>query len=633
MFTEFSPQDSNSVHQLKDLSLQTAQLDLSVIMERAYTLARAHGSYTFGEDGLDCPLFIKSNGQISSSLPLASGEKLGVKISVGLPAVSKDPRIHKLTFDPRESGFWVQFSASNLHNQRCSIHVLISDTLNGAAAILKSVSEVQRLLYLSYKSAKAGNLVTFEEAGRDFPEAIGKKGTLSNSFLLPTGDTLGAQVNIGLPTFCENPKLLDLSYDMNSKGYWLRFSGTDKHKVLKYTIVLVSESLTGRAAILKYFDPFQKFLFDSYEFAKRNHSIYFKEGGVECPELISNLGRLQHSFLLPSGAKLGSTGHCGLPQPCTDPRLHRIDYSPLDNGFWLSISGLDKNNVRSYSYLLVSDNAEALNPVPLTLNPSQKTFFDLYAIAKRVGTLDCETIGLNCSEYIGVNGEIKRTFVLPNGSTLKTKVRIGMPSSITNPKLHQIIYDQHTGTFQLRFSVENQNSETTICIIELSESLSGKKAISNWLSFNEMQFTLYEAYTKAKSNGSYSFPSDGIDGTLFIQENGVCKKSLILPNGSHIGVCKSIGLPSRITKPLIHDIGYSLRDCGFWIKISGIDQRGRRCFTSVLISEISDGENAILGFQKSNEIQDTDKFNPQNTLMDLAILITKSTSAQEEASS
>jgi hypothetical protein len=89
------------------------------------------------------------------------------------------------------------------------------------------------------------------------PELIGTQGQTQKSFPLPNGETLGDVRSVGLPNSSSDPRLHSLQY-LEGKGYWLEISALSAGKERRFIKILLSESASGRDALLEYVDEATK---------------------------------------------------------------------------------------------------------------------------------------------------------------------------------------------------------------------------------------------------------------------------------------------------------------------------------------------------------------------------------------
>ena len=320
-------------------------------------------------------------------------------------------------------------------------------------------------------------------------------------------------------------------------------------------------------------------------------------------ELVGTV-RLNSSFLLPNGEKLGKEVSIGLQEYPSNRQLHEIRYSAEDGGFWLRFSGESAGTIKE-TWVLVLDGASGKDAIK-TFTPSQKVQLELYRAARKAhGAIEIGDPAWLGGELVGAGG-LNESFLLPNGKKLGKQVRLGLPHKCNNPQLHEIRYSAEGGGFWLRFSGESagKTKETKETWVLVLDEVSGKDAIKTFGRYNYLephQKELFDLYREGKKTGlSLPFKNpNAARGDLVNTSSGRLQKSFLLPNGKPLQDWASIGLPNKCTNPQFHDLRYSAEDQGFWIKVSA--QKGGR--TTVIEFLVSDdpnveGKAAILKFRK-----------------------------------
>jgi hypothetical protein len=124
----------------------------------------------------------------------------------------------------------------------------------GQEAILNyfEVEEKKRedVLAAAYETAKEKRSFTFEPPF-SCSHLIGRDGKTQRSLLLPNGERIGAPCSIGFGPSKHSPSLLAIRYSKAETGYWLTFERLSKHNPLERVEVLLSETKSGKDAILK----------------------------------------------------------------------------------------------------------------------------------------------------------------------------------------------------------------------------------------------------------------------------------------------------------------------------------------------------------------------------------------------
>lgn len=486
----------------------------------------------------------------------------------------------------------------------------LDDASTPSAARIKDLKpHQQELLELYRKVRQVEGPVPLPNPNIVRGDLVGTHGALHRSFLLPNGEHLGKPLGIGLPAPCTNPKLHELVYSREDKGFWLRLSGEDKHGTRKETWVLVREDRSGADAITSY-APHQKELFELYREAKKvARAVPFPNPDTVRSDLVHPQGPLKTSFFLPNGEELGKPVCIGLPSPCTSPKFHELVYSEEDKGFWLRMSGQDQHGTRKETWMLVLEETSGVDAIR-SYAPHQKELLQLYRQAKKgKGTIpfpNPDTVG---SDLVGGNGRLQESLFLPNGERLGKKLGIGLPSPCTNPKLHELIYSAEDKGFWLRFSGEDKHGTTRETWVLALEDRSGVDAVRSYAPHQKELLELYRAARKVA--GAIPFPNPDTVRSDLVGPQGGLQMSLLLPNGEQLGKHWGIALPSPCLDPKFHEIRYSAEERGFWIKASSVNLKGRTKVVEFLVAEdpAAYGGDAILrkralgqGFHDSSEL-------------------------------
>ena len=178
--------------------------------------------------------------------------------------------------------------------------------------------------------------------------------------------------------------------------------------------------------------------------------------------VIRSIGTTQLLFPLPGGRSLGERGvGLGLPQPCTTPTCHRLQYDSELTGYWLELRAFDKSNKEVVSFVLISENAEGASAIKLKLSRSQREMFDGYRNAKNQpdSTVRFEN-EINLAEQIGTGGWTQNCFALPGGRSLgKNGVGLGLPCPSTFHTCHSMQYDSELKGYWLELRAFDKNKE------------------------------------------------------------------------------------------------------------------------------------------------------------------------------
>ena len=187
-------------------------------------------------------------------------------------------------------------SEATVHNVKGTV---VGHTADLDGASMPSANRVkdlkphqQELLEMYQKARQVESCLPFPNPDTVRGDLVGS-GRLQRSFLLPNGtEQLKDTASIGLFE-CINPKLHEMRYSAQDKGYWLRFTGETADGETKESWVLVYEGRSGKGAI-KSFRPHQKELLDLYREARQvEGSLPFPNPDTVRGDLVGPRGKLQ----------------------------------------------------------------------------------------------------------------------------------------------------------------------------------------------------------------------------------------------------------------------------------------------------------------------------------------------------
>ena len=255
----------------------------------------------------------------------------------------------------------------------------------------------------------------------------------------------------------------------------------------------------------------------------------------------------------------------------------------------------NKEGETQESWVLVSEDKSGKEAIK-SLKPHQKEQLDLYRKAKESpGFIPFPNPDSVRYDLIVTNGPLQSSFLLPNGETLGKVTPIGLPGDCENPKLLGLEYSAKDNGYWLCFTADNDKGETQESWVLVSNDKSGREAIKSFEPHQKEQLDLYRIAKESK--GFIPFPNPDSVRNDLIGNEGQLQVSFLLPNGEQLGDVGSIGLPKGCINPKLHELKYSAKDNGFWIKISGTSKKsGRTRTVEILVSDVPNarGEEAIL---------------------------------------
>lgn len=501
---------------------ETALKRTQRIIRQGYEEAKSYGHVSFAHldngAGLDISEVISGKyGNTQKSFPLPNGETIRVKLGIGLPSFCTNVRLLSMRDDDQGRGQWLEISAEvKERGERITTHILLTSKkgVTGEAALVCYGPTRERALTTlrvreGYERAKEQGIISFTECdngkGLDISEVISTYGRTQASFPLPNGETMQAQLAIGLPNPCINPRLLSIRKDDQGRGLWVEISGKSREQTETISRVLLTleKKVTGKAAILKYHvkappTQTQKQIVEGYEKAESERRVTFthldKGEGLCISEVISSGGKTQRTLPLPNGETIQANLGIGLPNPCTNPRLLSVTKDDEGRGLWLEISGEGKDRQKTISRVLLTLDAKVTGKAAILeyhaqspLTPTQKQIIKGYEQAKREGRVSYAHVdngeGLEILGVIGSRGTTQKSFPLPNGETIKANLGIGLPVRWTNPRLLAISYDKEKDLYSLHIRATSLTTglprETTL-VLKGEKGLTKRDAIHSY---------------------------------------------------------------------------------------------------------------------------------------------------------
>jgi hypothetical protein len=352
------------------------------------------------------------------------------------------------------------------------------------------------------------------------------------------------------------------------------------------------------------------------------------EGGLDIGGVIQkSTGRATGAFPLLNWLEFGKATSIGLPNPCTNPRLHSITMDEHRRGLWLEITAEDKDGETTTVHLLLTNERDKTGRAAILdkkvvkpPTPTEKAINEGYAIAKERGYYRFDKGGLDISEKINNYSYAQESLPLPNGQNLGKILSIGLPSVVcANPRLHSITMDEHRRGLWLEITAEDKAGETTTVHLLLTheEGVTGEAAILDKKVVKPPTPTekaINEGYAIAKERGYYGFDKGGLDISEKIGNNGKAQESLPLPNGQDIGKQLSIGLPSKDCRdPRLLSITHNPEENSYLLHIYATDRYGLSYEVEVVFSgkEGVTGKDARISYEGKRRSTLPPEFHPR----------------------
>ena len=311
-----------------------------------------------------------------------------------------------------------------------------------------------RLLAESYLKSRELGLVHFGEEGKPCGRFFQKQGgRCCAGILLSNGDLSTDRLHLGPLGGDSDLRLHYIQYSERLKSFWLKFSEAGLNGIRDVSCVCLSE-IDGSVRIIC--DEASKRDSDYYDLSFKHGRIAF-DLPISCAHTISDWGVLQASTVLPDLSTLGRVTRINLPEKIRDPRLHSIEYSSEERGFWRELSALDKYGERKSVFVLFAEDPSVQGPILWSFTPGQKALWDLYRLAgKSDGPIEGE---FPIPGMVTPQGHAARSFITPSGVSLGVQIRIGLPvRGCENPRAVRIFQDQ--SEFHLTLEADGPRGKT-----------------------------------------------------------------------------------------------------------------------------------------------------------------------------
>jgi hypothetical protein len=413
---------------------------------------------------------------------------------------------------------------------------------------------------------------------------------------------------------------------------WLEITGEDYKGALTTTHILLTSTkdVTGRLALVDYKvtkdSPLVRRIRKGYEQAKTKGYVSFTgiDGvkGLDISAVICGNGKTQCSFPLPNGKTFEDRVSIGLPNPCSNPRLLSISIDGEGRGVWLEITWKKKGGVTTTTHILLTSKEGVTGPDALVCYGETKEraltevrMREGYEQAKRQGRVSFTDFdggkGLDISAVIRRNGQVRRTFPLPNGETSKDPFSIGLPDGCSNPRLLSMSTDTEGKGVWLKITEEDDKGTltTTHILLTSKSDVTGRRALVDYKVTNDSPLVrrIRGRYEQAKTKGHVSFTDIdgglGLDISEVIAGQGTTQMSFPLPNGETTKKNLPTGLPSECSNPRLLSISTDTEGRGVWLEITGKNKNGVTTTTHILLTskEGVTGPDALVCYGETKE--------------------------------
>lgn len=446
---------------------------------RAYSAALTEGSHVVFDPPLSAEGVIGSKyGNTQTTFLLPNGETIGAKITLGFGAYTVDNVIHSATpgRGAEAGAIWLHMSGRKKGSEEViHTHILISETISGPRAVVKTLNSGQWALHEAYRVTKA----TFFEPQFPLDGVVGTgRGSSSPLFLLPNGTNVGKVVTIGGSGL---PRRQSIFYaapgeGSESDGIWIGRCGT--HALTGVTVRaynLLSRTKSGAEAILKWCTEGQWSLRQAY--AVRTPT-YFDPPLSAHDVIQGRYGCTQHSFLLPDLSEIRSSAGLGVGLNTTD---HRIFYAAPGEGdeaggVWVGFCAKNAKKDEVRSYVLISRDLSGKAAITKRLSSGQWSLREAYRQQSAVRF----SPPLNVADVVSSSGEVQTSFLLPGGNVIGTSASIGIGDGIEDARLYYTKPDEDA--FWLWFYAKHAETGNLVsCRTKVDNVKQGRAAILDGL--------------------------------------------------------------------------------------------------------------------------------------------------------
>jgi hypothetical protein len=393
--------------------------------------------------------FRADQGRLLKSTFLPSGGTLDKKVAIGLPEDTNQVQIIESKLD-RESGMiWAKVEGSGGKSGPSIVWIEIDPQLSGAGALrvqyrtakndCRSLSETQYATRAYWKVvAQVGSNSATLRIGRI------SSGRLPETFLLPSGATLGARLSIGLLDDTTEARVVGATLDRESGRIWAKIEGNGEKSGPSIVWIEIEPKLSGADAIrVQYSAAGSKFrgLSESQYTARQYWKEVVQLGSSSATLVIEPAReRLPETFLLPSGGMLGGRVRIGLAHDTTQIRIVESKLDHESGMIWAKVEGSGKKSGVSLIWIEIDPKLPGVDAIRIQYQSEKRQYRGLsesqYATREYWKMLEQggESRAPLVIEPISM-GKIPPSFLLPRGATLGESVAIGLSKHTTQAKI------------------------------------------------------------------------------------------------------------------------------------------------------------------------------------------------------
>lgn len=581
------------------------------------------------EPPLDISSVINSYGKTQCWFPVPGGRLIGENCGIGLPSPCRLPQITLLEKSDTGDGIWVTFSASTEGNQQKRSKVLLLRGKEKFESIRTEEEVCADLLIRLYEEAIEGTPSSLLPL--NISPLLLTSGSVVTNFPLPGGLKVGRQVGIGFCRFLNSPQIDRIDLAEDNKGMWMTFSATNDSGEKKSFQVLLVYGKTGSEAFKTRSDLQAHALNALYDEVATGSGI--TQLPLNISELISDIGATQYALPLPGGTTVGVNKGIGLPNPCSDARIEKIERTQDERGMWVHISALDERGERRSTEVLVIRGKTGLQSILSKREVQSESVAQLYRNDKT--SKSKIELPIDISELVVGRGKLSSDFPTPFGATLGSPRSVGLPTVSRSPLIEAVQFSVDEKTIWLTLSAINNDQQRIRVQVPLkyedekdrgsSYSLVSKRSLS--------AAALVNCYREVmESNFCNRLPLDISD--LFLS-SGKASRAFPLPSGSTLNQPRAIGFRSKVTQVQVEAIEKSPSKTGVWLTVSGALSDGGREVYRVFIEQSPGGIEVLKTEQdiQADTLRDLyvraqDKIVVVNPGLDISLLVNKKGNTQ-----
>ena len=419
----------------------------------------------------------------------------------------------------------------------------------------------------------------------DISSLIGGDGRTRVHFPLPGGGASAKPMTVGLPNPCREPLLERMFKAEESRGVYLTFSAFNLEGNRENTTVLLEYSSTRDARIITAQDLQVEALVNLYQQLFAGKITTQLPLDMSC--LISNLGKLQRFFPLPTGGTIEVPKGVGLPISSSAPRLNDIALDDVGRGVWITFAALDDNEQLKSSKVLFLSGKKRFEAVQTEEEVHAEALKALYQ--QVIKGEQPSKLPLDVRSLFLPNGQSKSIFPLPNGKNAGKHLALALPHEATATQIDDIQKAEDDSGLWITFSAYNRDGkrQSTTRLFRFNTEDAKSHLSEQDIQVNELR----SLYQRVEAEGAITGIS--LDVSLLVSKNGTAQYKFPLRNGGTLGDNSGLGLPDPSTNPVITAIEKLERPSAFKITFAALDANQQAVTSRMLLLSDVKGRSAF----------------------------------------